>query len=141
MFGDCTSLMRFSVLCCSFQLCGVALVFFFKQKTAYEMRISDWSSDVCSSDLLVRELIERWRGDPGSTYQSWFLWEERLKNFRSIRRGISQVVAEIEAGTFGAAYRGSSLEIIVHSVAEQRQIFKGADHAFLWKPKLRIPDI
>src|SRR3546814_16629642 len=27
--------------------------FFFKQKTAYEMRISDWSSDVCSSDLLV----------------------------------------------------------------------------------------
>src|SRR3546814_5836342 len=27
-------------------------IFFFKQKTAYEMRISDWSSDVCSSDLL-----------------------------------------------------------------------------------------
>src|SRR3546814_7078358 len=36
--------------------------FFFKQKTAYEMRISDWSSDVCSSDLLnltaVRYLVE-----------------------------------------------------------------------------------
>src|SRR3546814_3927336 len=30
----------------------VLLLFFFKQKTAYEMRISDWSSDVCSSDLL-----------------------------------------------------------------------------------------
>src|SRR3546814_4697794 len=29
----------------------VCYVFFFKQKTAYEMRISDWSSDVCSSDL------------------------------------------------------------------------------------------
>src|SRR3546814_7393938 len=29
------------------------IFFFFKQKTAYEMRISDWSSDVCSSDLLV----------------------------------------------------------------------------------------
>src|SRR3546814_6755106 len=29
------------------------LFFFFKQKTAYEMRISDWSSDVCSSDLLA----------------------------------------------------------------------------------------
>src|SRR3546814_10045290 len=28
--------------------------FFFKQKTAYEMRISDWSSDVCSSDLPMR---------------------------------------------------------------------------------------
>src|SRR3546814_6106877 len=31
----------------------VLLFFFFKQKTAYEMRISDWSSDVCSSDLLL----------------------------------------------------------------------------------------
>src|SRR3546814_3353897 len=30
------------------------LLFFFKQKTAYEMRISDWSSDVCSSDLPLR---------------------------------------------------------------------------------------
>src|SRR3546814_8023698 len=30
------------------------VVFFFKQKTAYEMRISDWSSDVCSSDLPLR---------------------------------------------------------------------------------------
>src|SRR3546814_1816222 len=30
----------------------VVCFFFFKQKTAYEMRISDWSSDVCSSDLL-----------------------------------------------------------------------------------------
>src|SRR3546814_9409413 len=29
-------------------------VFFFKQKTAYELRISDWSSDVCSSDLYAR---------------------------------------------------------------------------------------
>src|SRR3546814_10034150 len=30
---------------------SVVMLFFFKQKTAYEMRISDWSSDVCSSDL------------------------------------------------------------------------------------------
>src|SRR3546814_1916989 len=34
--------MYFLVFCC---------IFFFKQKTAYQMRISDWSSDVCSSDL------------------------------------------------------------------------------------------
>src|SRR3546814_998157 len=32
-------------------LCVFFFFFFFKQKTAYEMRISDWSSDVCSSDL------------------------------------------------------------------------------------------
>src|SRR3546814_10727908 len=34
--------------------CSRSCFFFFKQKTAYEMRISDWSSDVCSSDLLAR---------------------------------------------------------------------------------------
>src|SRR3546814_17184697 len=33
--------------------CDCCTVFFFKQKTAYEMRIRDWSSDVCSSDLMT----------------------------------------------------------------------------------------
>jgi type II restriction enzyme len=89
----------------------------------------------------VAALIDRWKSDSHGTYRTWFLWDQRLKNFRSIRRGISQVVREIESGSFGAAYRGSSLETVVGSIAEQRQIFKGADHAFLWKPKLRIPDI
>src|SRR3546814_15357050 len=38
-------------------------MFFFKQKTAYEMRISDWSSDVCSSDLLLPRIFtgQEWR--------------------------------------------------------------------------------
>src|SRR6266542_2494899 len=89
----------------------------------------------------TRTLIIRWRDDPQGTYRSWFLWEERLKNFRSIRRGILEVVAQIEQNTFGNVYKGSSLEVAVGAIAEQRQIFKGADHAFLWKPKLRIPDI
>src|SRR3546814_19976122 len=40
------------VCSCIFML-SVCFFFFFKQKTAYEMRISDWSSDVCSSDLVV----------------------------------------------------------------------------------------
>src|SRR3546814_5100695 len=39
-----TVMCLFSAFCC----------FFFKQKTAYEMRISDWSSDVCSSDLAMK---------------------------------------------------------------------------------------
>src|SRR3546814_2178742 len=37
-------------------LSDVCFFFFFKQKTAYEMRISDWSSDVCSSDLGAKAL-------------------------------------------------------------------------------------
>src|SRR3546814_9470966 len=42
-----------ALLYCCVYLFISALVFFFKQKTAYEMRISDWSSDVCSSDLIT----------------------------------------------------------------------------------------
>src|SRR3546814_5065326 len=41
-------------VCCVIRHFGLRLLlFFFKQKTAYELRISDWSSDVCSSDLAV----------------------------------------------------------------------------------------
>src|SRR3546814_10783266 len=42
-------------------MCFCLFIFFFKQKTAYEMRISDWSSDVCSSDLIgkVRAELDR----------------------------------------------------------------------------------
>ena len=94
-------------------------------------RVTEW----------IGNLVRHWRDDPAASYRTWFIWEERLKNFRSIRRGLQAVVDEIRADTFGNAYRGSSLETVVHSIAEQRQIFKGADHAFLWKPKLRISDI
>src|SRR3546814_1934858 len=38
--------------------------FFFKQKTAYEMRISDWSSDVCSSDLIKLDLETELASEP-----------------------------------------------------------------------------
>src|SRR3546814_13571468 len=48
----------------------VIVVFFCKQKTAYEMRISDWSSDVCSSDLAGRRLTEPSAGPLfGSTWE------------------------------------------------------------------------
>src|SRR3546814_17768136 len=38
-----------------------SLFFFFKQKTAYEMRISDWSSDVCSSDLVKPQTSQNYQ--------------------------------------------------------------------------------
>src|SRR3546814_5420771 len=74
---------HYSFECLSF-LIFLLFFFFFKQKTAYEMRISDWSSDVCSSDLsldlfeqeprldqaraigaLLAERLEAVRGTPG----------------------------------------------------------------------------
>src|SRR3546814_9257316 len=62
------------------------MYFFFKQKTAYEMRISDWSSDVCSSDLaaVVARAVEGERGDVAVAGD---------------RGGVgAEVLAEIEAG-------------------------------------------
>src|SRR3546814_8036726 len=46
----CCLICLLCILCVVLYMC-ICFVFFFKQKTAYEMRISDWSSDVCSSDL------------------------------------------------------------------------------------------
>src|SRR3546814_11185340 len=48
----------------------MVIVFFFKQRTAYEMRISDWSSDVCSSDLwrcADADMADACVGDPNLT--------------------------------------------------------------------------
>src|SRR3546814_5844412 len=53
-------------------------VFFFKQKTAYEMRISDWSSDVCSSDLL--DVVARYELRLG-------LWQIERRAVRLRQRG------------------------------------------------------
>src|SRR3546814_13558157 len=53
--------------------------FFFKQKTAYEVRISDWSSDVCSSDLILAALlfvmfqaVFAWSEAPIGMIEGWF---------------------------------------------------------------------
>src|SRR3546814_3358164 len=55
MYGYCHMIMFvFNVSSLFYLFFLFCFVFFFKQKTAYEMRISDWSSDVCSSDLLRR---------------------------------------------------------------------------------------
>src|SRR3546814_7289217 len=61
--------------------------FFFNQKTAYEMRISDWSSDVCSSDLLERELYEwRIRLLPSPLWRGWRLPQHARRSRRSFHR-------------------------------------------------------
>src|SRR3546814_17063007 len=59
--------------------------FFFKQKTAYEMRISDWSSDVCSSDLSISA---RTVAPEASGLTSWGGEEEvRLRGLRPLTTG------------------------------------------------------
>ncbi len=88
------------------------------------------------------ELINRYKSDPESVYNTWFIsGEERMKAFRSIRRGVRDVVDAIVAGRFGNDFKGSPLEVVLTAITEQKQVFEGAAHPFYWKPKLRIPDI
>lgn len=87
-------------------------------------------------------IVRAYKADAESVYNTWFInGMERLKAFRAIRRGVEQVIADIKAGSFGNDFRGSSLEFVLNSITEQKQVFEGAAHAFYWKPKLRIPDI
>ena len=90
----------------------------------------------------MKSLIDLYNNDQESVYHTWFLHSsDRLKAFRTIRKGLMKVINEIEAEAFGNDFKGSSLEIVVTAISEQKQVFEGAAHAFYWKPKLRIPDI
>jgi type II restriction enzyme len=86
--------------------------------------------------------IDLYKADPESVYNTWFISsEERMKAFRSIRRGIRDTVESIAKGEFGNDFKGSPLEFVLSAITEQKQVFEGAAHPFYWKPKLRIPDI
>src|SRR3546814_3472017 len=74
------------------------LFFFFKQKTAYEMRISDWSSDVCSSDLAVRS--------PGDRVASQRVHSDRLVAPPHIIVGVLQ---EGDLSVRGSTYQDQSV--------------------------------
>ena len=88
------------------------------------------------------QIIQQYKSDKESVYNTWFINnEERLKAFRSIRRGVMQVVDDIKCKRFPNDFKGSSLEFVLICITEQKQVFEGASHPFFWKPKLRIPDI
>src|SRR3546814_999498 len=81
-------------------------VFLFKQKTAYEMRISDWSSDVCSSDLadtpeMVRQCLELLSGRRHDVWSAVAVIDGsgrlRSRNVRSVVAFKQLEPAEIEA--------------------------------------------
>src|SRR3546814_8893523 len=80
------------------------LFFFFKQKTAYEMRISDWSSDVCSSDLRQRTAPR----DPSSAIAA--IRKDRL------RRAIDLLVTNEAALTAAKIGRASCRERVCQYV-------------------------
>src|SRR3546814_12640126 len=95
----------------------MCVVLFFKQKTAYEMRISDWSSDVCSSDLAMREELDGPLGD--SIGRAGALIEYALS--RAVRTGkmgfedLRQVAARAMAAVARSAASGGRGNLSVGS--------------------------
>src|SRR3546814_5157910 len=87
------------------------VLFFFKQKTAYEMRISDWSSDVCSSDLL-----DRFRN-------IW--WDDAVWDIEFVKAlsGLDEIVGAVEDLIW------PMWESTTHYCANHRVTFDGADRA------------
>src|SRR3546814_4971297 len=71
------------------------MIFCFKQKTAYEMRISDWSSDVCSSDLEITKLEPQARG---LRFEGFL--NELFAGFGLAPRGSFRLVGEQIDGSF-----------------------------------------
>src|SRR3546814_13973973 len=91
------------------------LLFFFKQKTAYEMRISDWSSDVCSSDLLglARHVVLGEAGVIGRDFHRAVMAEALQPGGTGAGRGIDL------AAVFGLQHLAVFLhQILCHAAAE-----------------------
>src|SRR3546814_14381654 len=85
-------------------------VFFFKQKTAYEMRISDWSSDVCSSDLLLHGAT------PTGAERAAACWADK--------RGVPQVAFRPDWNRHKKAAPFKRNERLIDARSEERRVGK-----------------
>src|SRR3546814_8683327 len=90
------------------------LFFFFKQKTAYEMRISDWSSDVCSSDLETPWLLDA--NDP--------LRKQVTAQWPQAAGSLGRLYA-MGADAYRLAPRLGQLKALPDSRSEERRVGKG----------------
>src|SRR3546814_5815939 len=88
----------------------LVLFFCFKQKTAYEMRISDWSSDVCSSDLI------------GMPFQRYVLWRRLLIAFDAIGGQHSATEAAHMAGFSDSAHFARTIKAMFGICASDLKI-------------------
>src|SRR3546814_12937503 len=96
----------------------VFLFFFFKQKTAYEMRISDWSSDVCSSDLIVERVVGRQRVLIlliGLEFGTRRLGDDVLRNDAPARA--EKAVAPVPIAPVGEGENRRLVDVLQHVVA------------------------
>src|SRR3546814_3663793 len=117
--------------------------FFFKQKTAYEMRISDWSSDVCSSDLVMPGMggfdgCRRLKAEPATAHLP-VIFMTGLTETADVLRGL-------EAGGVDYVTKPLVLEVLVARIAVHlgnarlaRRALRSAEHTSELQPLMRLP--
>src|SRR3546814_2695560 len=97
------------------------IIFFFKQNTAYEMRIIDWSSDVCSSDLAaIRGFIDARAIPAGGWVVVWQYDDQKLAEKRHITRAELDAIAADR----NIVVLHSSLHSLVANRSEERRVGK-----------------
>src|SRR3546814_3029661 len=102
------------------------VVFFFKQKTAYEMRISDWSSDVCSSDLGVDRDVATRGDDPvegGAVHDQVLEHRERVGTPRLDRDRVA-VLEGTHVELAGGGHLGPVRLAVDHQRSEESRVGK-----------------
>src|SRR3546814_16043629 len=105
--------------------------FFFKQKTAYEMRISDWSSDVCSSDLADRS---------GSTMVGTVLSMVTGDTIGGVRAG--NVDSTLYKGTYRATLSIGGQPGRCESLVSSDAVARGVAGRFLWvRSDVKRPEV
>src|SRR3546814_17960999 len=125
----------------------VVVLFFFKQKTAYELRISDWSSDVCSSDLSIWEsaIIGEFGAD--TLARTSFIGQEDLGNpvrwASAVEQKVSQVIRhhagnpdDADVAIFGHRKDPTSFYLDDFPRSEERRVGKacGSTCRSRWSP-------
>src|SRR3546814_4280972 len=97
------------------------LVFFYKQKTAYEMRISDWSSDVCSSDLQnIAESLQRVTG----VQISRNLGEGQFLSVRELDPKFTNTLYNGRQLPSGSGTRAFDFQVLSANFASQVDVYK-----------------
>src|SRR3546814_6424652 len=94
----------------------LCVFFLFKQKTAYEMRISDWSSDVCSSDLLLQRRVDQKGGGDQPL---------RARRLQPLGLAVEDARIGVEARQIGFGVGGTPNGVV--AAQEARHVEIGAD--------------
>jgi type II restriction enzyme len=64
-------------------------------------------------------IVDQYKKDSESVYNTWFIYNEtRIKAFRSIRRGVKDMINAIKNNTFGNDFKGSPLEFVLSCITE-----------------------